>query len=48
MLETERRNNGNDSSMDGDIEDADGMETERRNRQDSDRRRLQNKISDSA
>ena len=47
VLETERRNNGNDSSMDGDIEDADGMETERRNRQDSDRRRLKNKISGS-
>ena len=32
QLETERRNGGNDSSMDGDIEDADGMDTERMNR----------------
>ena len=49
-METERRNNGNDSSRDGDIEDIDGMDTERRNQNIEDGRpkhNLQNKISGS-
>ena len=47
MLETERR--GNDSSRDGDIEDIDGMDTERRNRREDVRvmYNLPNKISGS-
>lgn len=47
LLETERRDNGNDTSRDGDIEDVDGMETERLNRQEEHRHNLQNKISGS-